>query len=285
MDIRNYFYFLWRIKFKALACGVIFALVGGLYSAFFIPTTYEGLIFMSVGMEQAVYPEDAESYGARGVSEADNYFSETVQGWTMDPSFVTQVVERLDGYAVSVSARKQERQNVIFQVGVLDEDKIAPALDAVVAEVQDRLDSYNGTIKTTYAMANVEFTTYAKEPRVAFNGLVGFIVGFLLVMFYYLIFEYLRGIVTFPYQAEEILGKKSLGCCCNNTSVFKPFSDESTLLLGVGSKVCKGLEGKRIDFDELKKGDYLLCVKMGEAKEKDLMRVMRFADKIDWIVS
>lgn len=264
MDIRNYFCYLLRVSRKALLVGVILGICGGLYSVTFLTTTYEGVIFMSVGMEQEDYPEDAEAFGARGVTEADNYFSETVQGWTMDPSFAIQVSERV-GEGVSVSARKQERQNLIFQVFAGSSEVVAVAADEAINEIQERLSSYNETMKTSYAMANEEITLYENPPKNGFNAFVGFVLGVLLVVFGVLVMEFLKGIVSFSFQAESIFGKGA---------VPKNFIKEGFV------KVRKNFER-----DDVEGKDCFVFVKLGETKEQDLELLKRVAGNIEWTVS
>lgn len=290
MDVRNYFYFLWRIKWAMIGVALVLGISASVYTVAFSETYYEGIVFLTVGMEQNDYPEDAQAFGARGVEEADSYFTETVQGWTMDPAFINDIYDYLGWVrddSLSVSARKQERQNLIFSV-------IAPSILAaqdgsagVLGVLEERMGSYNETMDTSYKIANPTITVLTHEPKVLLNGLTGFIVGILLVIALILVYEFLSGRVTFPFQAENILSKKSLYsmCCMGSLSVVKHGSH--ILAIGFDFKnddIEKKFHGcKIVKFGDFKKGDYLLFVKMGSAKEKDLEFVKRFADSFEWI--
>src|SRR3989339_201815 len=296
MDIRNYLSFLWRIKWKALAVGIVCGVSAFVYTFVFSAASYEAVVFMSVGMEQGVYPDQAEAFGARGVTEADYYFAQTVQGWTMDPSFSEQVNAVIDAdEPVSVSARQQERQNIIFSVVSPYIDVAEFAADVTVQELQERLASYNETMKTAYKIANPEVTIWTHEPRVLFNGVVGFLIGILLVIGFCLVYEYSVGIVSFGFQASEVLGKKSLcRICCKKQmgeklKFISGVVNKGVHVFGVGMDLgqIKGgieevIDGHVIE-GEFKKGDYLLFVKIGSAKEKDLEFIKRFADSFEWV--
>ncbi|MBU1018586.1 MAG: hypothetical protein ABII07_05015 [Patescibacteria group bacterium] len=263
MDVRNYFQYLWRVKWRAIVVGMIFGVCGLLYSITFLTTTYEGFVFLTVGMEQGSYPQDAEAFGARGVTEADNYFAETVQGWTMDPSFANQVSERV-GESVSVSARKQERQNLIFQVFAGSSEVAELAARETVAELSERLSSYNDVMKTSYAIANPEVTVYERIPQVLFNVFTGFVLGFLILVFGFLTLEYLRGVVSFGFQVEKIFGK---GAVPGNfdIKVFVKVKDE-------------------FKISDVQGNNCLVFVKMGMTKEQDLEIISRVAGNIEWTV-
>ncbi|MFA6527936.1 MAG: hypothetical protein WCT46_00125 [Candidatus Gracilibacteria bacterium] len=311
MDVRNYLSFLWRIKWKAIVVGIVCGVSAFVYTSSFSEKSYEAIVFMSIGMEQGVYPDQAEAFGARGVTEADYYFAQTVQGWSMDPSFGDQVNERVSG-SVSVTARQQERQNVIFSIIGNDEEIVNLAATATVDELTERLASYNGTMETSYKVANPEITIWTHEPKVLFNGLIGFLFGVLLVVGFYLVYEYFTGTVSFAFQAGEVFGKKSLcaiDVCIRKQAYsrgpFRPVCCEKQMgeklkfvsnvinkgvyVLGVGMDLSaiKGdieevIDGKVVS-GEFKKGDYLLFVKVGCAKEKDLEFLKRFADSVEWV--
>jgi|GEM_PF-3061736 len=290
MDVRNYFYFLWRIKWALIGVALVFGVSCSVYTFAFSETYYEGIVFMTIGMEQGSYPEDAQAFGARGVEEADSYFTETVQGWTMDPAFVNDIYDYLGWVRdddLSVSARKQERQNLILSIATSSINDVQQAASGALGVLEERMGSYNETMDTSYKIANPETTVLTHEPKVLMNGLTGFVVGGLLVVVFILVYEFLSGRVTFPFQAENILGKKSLYCMCSMgpASIVKHGSH----ILSVGfdfknDEIEKKFHGSKIvKFSDFKKGDYLLFVKMGCAKEKDLEFIRRFADSFEWI--
>ncbi|EKD48314.1 MAG: hypothetical protein ACD_65C00016G0003, partial [uncultured bacterium] len=75
--------------------------------------------------------------------------------------------------------------------------------------------------------------------------------------------EFLTGVVSFPFQVESIFGK---------SSVPKGFDKDGFEKLKDSFKV-----------SDLKKKDYLVFVKMGKSKEKDLRFLSRVADNVEWM--
>ena len=269
---------------------MILGVSSSIYTVAFSQTYYEGIVFLTVGMEQASYPEDAQAFGARGVEEADSYFTETVQGWTMDPAFINDIYDYVGWVrddSLSVSARKQERQNLIMSVTTYSIENVEEVASGALGVLEERMGSYNETMDTSYKIANPTITILTHEPKVLMNGATGFVFGVLFVIGFVLVYEFLSGRVTFPFQAENVFGKKSLYsmCCMGSPSVVKHGSH----LLAVGfdfknEEIEKRFHGSKIvKFEDFKKGDYLLFVKMGAAKEKDLEFIKRFADSFEWI--
>ncbi len=272
MDIRNYLSFLWRVKFKALAVGLIFAVCGGLYTHMNTEPTFEGVLFLSVGMEQEVYPNNAEAFGARGVTEADYYFAQTVQGWTMDPSFGLQVNERLDE-VVSVTARQQERQNIIFSITASSMELVEEGSDAVLAELEQRLESYNDTMNTSYQVANPELTVWLNDFDVVRNVVTSFVFGLIFMILMILFYEYAIGVVSFPGQVEVIFGKGS---------VNPAFLEKKGSILGLGCEV-KDKHGRElVKLDQVKGKDLFVVVGVGSAKVASLEAVRRLAGDVEW---
>ena len=276
MDVRNYFYFLWRVKWKALIVGVIFAICGAVYSVAVTGVTYEGVVFLTVGLEQEAYVhlENAEEYGTKGSTEDDYYFAQTVQGWTMDPSFQEQANLRMTSGSFTVTARQQERQNIIFQVFASDASLIEEAAWVTVDELEERLDSYNETMQTSYKIANPEVTSYLKDPPYKVNAVAGLLLGLLLVIFVQLCYEFFAGIVSFPFQVEKILGKGSID---------PSYLGKDGYVLGVGCNVKKKYGRELAHKDDLRKGDYLLVVGIGCAREKELETLKRMVGDCEWI--
>ncbi len=274
MDVRNYFCFLWRIKWKALIIGAIFAVCGFVYSIAAIGMTYEGVVFLTIGMEQSEYSDDA--FGARGVTEADYYFAQTVQGWTLDPSFQTQANARMTSGSFSVTARQQERQNMILQVIASDASLIEEAALASVDELEERLDSYNETMQTSYTIANPEITSYITDPPYKVNAVAGFLLGILFVIFAQLCYEFSAGVMSFPFQAEKILGKRPID---------PSYLGEKGYVLGVGCKVSKKYGREVADKNDLKSGSHLFVVKIGAAREKELETLTRIVPDYEWITA
>lgn len=280
MDIRNYFYYLWRMKWKAVSVGIIFAVCGFVYTSVSSITTYEGVVFLTVGMEQAEYPQDAEAFGARGVTEADYYFAQTVQGWTMDPSFANDVISRLqivsDDAALSISARQQERQNIIFSVVSGDSQTALDASQASLDELDDRLMSYNETMQTSYKIANPAVTLLTHEPNVVRNSVLGLLVGMIFVFVAMLCYEFLVGIVSFTFQVEKILGKPSID---------PSYISKNGYILGVGTDVSKKYGRDVVHSGDIKHGNYVFVVKIGTASEKELQTLVKVVSDYEWITA
>lgn len=106
----------------------------------------KAVAFISIGLDQKVLPTEVSSYE---ILRATEHFSDIVLGWTVDPAFDI-------GY--SFSGRRQEKQNLIFEVyGVKD---TVPA-EKLVGLIRDRLAAYDSVTNSGYLIA---LDTYTLVP-------------------------------------------------------------------------------------------------------------------------
>ena len=70
------------------------------------------LVFVTVGIDQTVRPDETSSYELQRASE---HFSDVILGWTLEPSFREEFLnEAGEGY--TLIGQRQEKQNLLFEI-------------------------------------------------------------------------------------------------------------------------------------------------------------------------
>lgn len=205
MDLRHYLSFLIRQR-KLLAVfaliGIVAALASGLL---FKKTTYEGIIFLTIGAAQ---PEELNyrEYSTYETVRAADQFTETIQGWTKNPSFIKKIQDNA-GFSFGISARKQEKQNLVISITSDSEEKVGKAAQKTLLAIGEEIKIYNEATKGAFNIAHATTHIEKKETKLPTNVLFGLIFGVLVGLAYAILREYFLDIASFEFQIEEILGK------------------------------------------------------------------------------
>jgi hypothetical protein len=204
MDPRDFLIFLYRRLLAVLMITVLAVLLGLGYTLQFDKGSKNGLMFLTFGMEipdavPAVYMITSDGHNIV------DHFAETVQGWFLNPAFDARI-DAAAGQDVSLSVRKQEKQNLLVEFAVPLDGDLELAGNAILDNVQEDMTDYSLATNTDFVLALSSMTKFETPPNYLMNGLVGGLLGFLFVIFFFLLFDYLKRRVSFPFQAERIVG-------------------------------------------------------------------------------
>lgn len=167
------------------------------------PSTHEGTLFLSIGVRQT--QDMSTSYD--DVQAADQ-FAETVQGWFKNPNLIGRIEERSGGKA-DLSARKQEKQNLIVSFDAVSEVQARQLADATIEELRSEIQAYNAETESNYTLALAHATITEEGTRAVLFIILAVILGIALGTGLAYLYEYLFGIASFRGQVEEVFGKKS----------------------------------------------------------------------------
>lgn len=118
-----------------------------------------GLVFLTIGVDQRALENESSSYE---ILRAVEHFSDVVLAWTIEPSFDREL-EEISGYPVSVSGRRQEKENLLFTLSARP-DVFSDNLNKDFLElINSRLASYNSKTNTSYLVAINTYTPLESE--------------------------------------------------------------------------------------------------------------------------
>ncbi|EKD93323.1 MAG: hypothetical protein ACD_28C00178G0001 [uncultured bacterium] len=161
-------------------------------------------IFLTIGMQVQEIGR-ADIYPTNQTYNLVDEFTETIQGWLLNPAFTSRV-DQMVGADVSFSFRKQERQNIVVTLQMGEEVDVVRASNAFIAALGQEIQTYNNSTNTPFVLALSSFTPYETQPQFKLNALVGLFLGLFLSLFGVLSFEYLRRRLSFAFQAESLWG-------------------------------------------------------------------------------
>lgn len=132
-----------------------------------------------------IYSADPQSSGEEKETSA-HFFSEEVLGWTISPSFTNA----LD---FSISGRKQERGNIIFQFSSDTKQQGIERSTQLMNAITSKINTYNQNAKTAFGLLPEPLYTEEKHFKTFSWGTLGALIGFFLA----LVFLEIRQIITF----------------------------------------------------------------------------------------
>ncbi len=100
-----------KLRIWIVVSALIFSSIGAvLYIDNLGEPDSKGLLFITIGINQKLLPGESSSYEIQRASE---HFSDLVLGWVNEPSFSSELDEKLKFHA-NFSGLRQEKQNLIF---------------------------------------------------------------------------------------------------------------------------------------------------------------------------
>lgn len=135
------------------------------------PSTHEATLFLSIGTKQM----NNSSTPFDDVQAADR-FTETLQGWFKNPDLLKRI-EAQTGESVSLSARKQEKQNLIVSLPAMSEEQAQTIADATIQQLQQDIQTYNTQTESRYTLALSSVTISEQQMKLPLFGVVGFAFG------------------------------------------------------------------------------------------------------------
>ena len=135
------------------------------------PSTHEATLFLSIATKQ----NSTISTTFDDVQAADR-FTETVQGWFKNPDLIKRI-EQATGQPAHLSARKQEKQNLIVTLPAIGEEQATALANVTIEELRNDINKYNAETQSQYTLALTSVTVQEQETKLLIFGIVGFAFG------------------------------------------------------------------------------------------------------------
>lgn len=165
------FAFFWKYRVLTIILVIGAFAISSAYTIWFTQPKYERLVFLSIGLEQPVDPTAAELW-----IEANDYMTESIQGWLIDPGFKNSIP-----YEFSLSVKKQEKQNLLVRATAQDAEIAQKAATAILENLQSAIDQYNTATKGTVVITRTTQSENVIMPSVKTNSAVS-VIGTLIAL-------------------------------------------------------------------------------------------------------
>jgi len=209
MDIRYYFSIFFRRIKEIAAIAIVFSLITTLFSVFLVPQSFTSTVVATIASQR---PENID-YRDQTINEtlkgADT-MSETVQGWTKSPGFYNKLEDASGETGFSVTVRTQEKQNLLAEIKADSETLAQKVSDTFITVLNDELKEYNKEANNSFVIAWSSSSISEDSKDIKVLLVVSLIVGLVLAILAFYLYEYLFGICSFRNQPEKILGVKSV---------------------------------------------------------------------------
>lgn len=116
---------------------------------------------------------------------ASNFLGESIIGWTLSPGFTKSL-------GFNIDARKQERQNLIFQFSGISEEEVTEKSFKVENTIKAMLLNYNINSKTEFKLLFDDISIEKKNPKKYLLSITGAIAGFFLSLILIEIFRIIK---------------------------------------------------------------------------------------------
>jgi hypothetical protein len=204
MDPRDLISFMRRYLVGFIVMIAVFVFLGWSYTSHYDLGESRADIFLTLGLsvENGLSIEELVTNESHNVVDQ---FTETVQGWLQNPSLLDRVNE-LAGEEVVISARKQEKQNLLVSLHLPLGHDLENARVAFITVLEEEINDYNEATYTSFVLALSSMMPFETASNLKLNILTSMMLG---LFFYFLIFglwEYLLRKVTFSFQVESLLG-------------------------------------------------------------------------------
>lgn len=113
-----------------------------------------GLLFLSIGVNQKLLPNESSSYELQRASE---HFSDLVLGWVAEPSFSLELDSKLT-YHLNFSGVRQEKQNLIFNLSGDSTSFNSNSADVFLSLIEGRILEYDSKTNASYVVALSRYT-------------------------------------------------------------------------------------------------------------------------------
>jgi hypothetical protein len=168
------------VKIAFVACtAIVGSFIGWQKSNIEISTIqYETVIFATVlssDIDSSVEEKETSSH----------FFSEAILGWTLAPSFKNNL-------GFSISSRKQERGNIIFEFTSDSENIAKNNANKFIKNLEYKLQKYNNLANTKFNILLDKPVITEKSPHKSFWTMGGGIAGFFFGLFAVELYIFLR---------------------------------------------------------------------------------------------
>lgn len=163
-------------------------------------------LFMSIGAGQGAFKIE-ENDVKYGISAAGQ-FAETVHGWLKNPAII-ESVEGKAGHGVALNAYKQEKQNIVVTYPAGSQEDSQKVANAVEAEIANKIRQYNNETGSDFKLALFTAHYSPAGSKMHIFVILGLLSGLLLGIGLAYLYEYLFDRVSYVYQVEGLLNRKS----------------------------------------------------------------------------
>ncbi len=164
-------------------------------------TSVKTTMFLTLATENSNNPEQAE--------EAATRFGETVIGWFRNPVFVNNILEQTKTQ-VSLSASKQERQNILISIVSKNNDNTENVSKYIFKKLSNEIERYNIATKSIFVIIDQGKTTSIRKNNFIIYALAWVVLGFVLSLSMMALKEFSKNEVSSKEEVEKILGVKTL---------------------------------------------------------------------------
>lgn len=202
MELTSYLNLLSRHK-KAIIILIILALIPAAYIGNQKRiTTYDTTIFISIGTNS----NSSDQSSILDDSEAADMFTETLQGWFKNPSFIKSIN---NDAIYNISASKQEKKNLLVTYSTNNKIKSAEAADSIKFHLEAKLAKYNIASGTGFNLAIFDINTESDSHSFTLYLLLGLLIGLMMGIIFSYGIEYIYGVTIHRWQIENILDRKT----------------------------------------------------------------------------
>ncbi len=232
--------------------------------------------------------------------QAADHFTETIQGWFKNPIFINKI--KTNTSINTISAERQEKQNLFINYSIDDPAIIKKSVDAVKTNLDNEIEKYNRVSGTDFQVSLFDYEASVKQSKTTYLVLFLLLLGLILGISCSYFLEYLRGKIQSASQVENIFQKtvdENLTCrLLNNPKLRykqvylenKKFKKINIITIGFASKkltqiLTEQLDNKKtmsISFpidgtnDMLDSSDFnLLIIKTGVSTLQDVTAIKR----------
>lgn len=209
MNISNSIRFLKRHYIKILSAAILTAALSGMfYYVYRSGSNVNATVFINIGAKKGTATDDKST--ALDLVQASDQFTETVQGWFKNPEFTERIGEPLN-LQPSLTARRQDKQNLLVTFSSGDESVAKRISQNIRENLLADIGAYNRNTGAGFQVALFSASYKPASPAVLILVIIlGLVLGAGIGKISCYLYELLFGKVTCDWQAEQILGKKSL---------------------------------------------------------------------------
>ena len=139
----------------------------------FNKTAYDTTVFINVGAKAnpAISPLDT--------AQAADGFTETIVGWFKNPVIISNITSE-SGTAAALSARRQEKQNLVVTFKTQTEDQAKKISQAIEKAIKAEIDKYNAATAGGFMITDFSAGTEENNVNLALFALLGLAAGLML---------------------------------------------------------------------------------------------------------
>lgn len=182
---------------KVLIAALTISLIVSFYWSSQQEASFHTTIFTTIANQSESSTQENE--------QASTYFGETLMGWFRNPAFLDKIYSQANAQG-SLSAHKQERQNLIIEIDADSEANSEALAGAAFSVLQTEIEQFNQDTENKYQLLDLGMTTYQNPLKQAVFILAAIFAVLFFTFFAILGFEAITGRISLPAQINGILG-------------------------------------------------------------------------------